>query len=144
MSIKARYFDGRTSAAQDVELTLFEDGRVGIAGANVSRSANLSDIRISERIGNTTRRLTFDDGAICEIADNDYVDEWLNHLDAHSTEHRVFRLERRWHYALIALVVTVLGSYAFIRWGLPATADYAARALPRSVDMAIGRGGLET
>src|SRR5688572_4025518 len=122
MSIKARYFDGKTSAGQDVEVTLFDDGRVGIVGANVSRSAGLSDVGISERIGNTTRRFTFDDGAICEIADNDHIDQWLNHLDAHSTEHRVFRLEQRWHYALIALVVTVVGSFAFIRWGLPATA----------------------
>lgn len=143
MSIRARYFDGKTSAGLDVELALYGDGRIAVTGAGVSRSANLADIRVSERIGNTTRRFTFDDGALCEIADNDHIDQWLEHLGAHSAEHRVFRFERRWHYALIALVVTVLGSWAFIRYGLPAVADYAARALPRSVDLAIGKGGLE-
>ncbi|MGH8176589.1 MAG: M48 family metallopeptidase [Steroidobacter sp.] len=143
MSISARYFDGRTSTAHAVQLSLFGDGRFTVAGDGVERSDRLSDIRISERVGDTTRRFQFSDGAVCEIADNDLIDQWLEHLGAHSAEHRVFRLERRWQYALAALILTVASSWAFIRYGVPAAADYAARALPRSADLAIGKGGLE-
>ena len=143
MSIPARYFDGKTSTLRRVELSLYGDGRFTIAGDSVERNARASDVRISERIGDTTRRFHFNDGAVCEIADNDLVDQWLTHLGAHSAEHRIFQLERRWRYALAALVLTLAGSWGFIRYGVPATADYAARVLPRSVDLAIGKGGLE-
>ena len=143
VSIPARYFDGKTSTLRRVELSLYGDGRFTIAGDSVERNARASDVRISERIGDTTRRFHFNDGAVCEIADNDLVDQWLTHLGAHSAEHRIFQLERRWRYALAALLLTLAGSWGFIRYGVPATADYAARVLPRSVDLAIGKGGLE-
>jgi Zn-dependent protease with chaperone function len=143
MPIAARYFDGRTSAARRVELSLYGDGRFTVAGDGVERNARASDVRISERIGNTTRRIHFSDGSVCEINDNDLIDQWLAQLGVHSAEHRIFQLERRWRYALAALLLTVAGSWAFIRYGVPATADYAARVLPRSVDMAIGKGGLQ-
>lgn len=143
MPINAHYFDGKTSAVHAVELSLYGDGRFTLEGDGVHRSDRLSDVRISERIGDTIRRIQFADGAVCELTDNDVLDQWLAHLGAHSTEHRVFQLERRWSIALVALALTLLGSWTFIRYGIPAAADHAARVLPRSVDQAIGKGGLD-
>ncbi len=88
--------------------------------------------------------MTFADGAMCETTHNDSIDQWLERLGAHSREHRVFRLERRWQFALLALVITVAGTWAFLRFGLPATADRAARLMPHSVETAVGEGGLKT
>jgi Zn-dependent protease with chaperone function len=144
MSFAARYFDGRTSAACDVEVELYADGRVSVRGEAPLQDSTVADIRISERIGDTARRITFPDGAMCETTHNDLIDQWLERLGAHSRQHRVFRLERRWQVALLALAVTVVGTWAFIRFGLPAAADHAARMMPRSVDIAIGEGGLQT
>jgi Zn-dependent protease with chaperone function len=143
MSINACYFDGKTSTAHPVQLSFFGDGRLSVAGDGVERTASVSDLKVSERVGDTTRRIYFSDGAVCEATDNDFIDQWLTHLGAHSAEHRVFRFERGWRYAFAALILTVAGSWVFIRYGVPAAADYAARVLPRSVDSAIGKGGLE-
>jgi Zn-dependent protease with chaperone function len=145
VSFAARYFDGRTSAARDVEISLYADGRVTVnSGDELLQDATVADVQISERIGDTARRVTFADGAMCETTHNDAIDQWLERLGAHSHEHRVFRLERRWQFALLALVITVVGTWAFLRFGLPATADRAARLMPHSVEMAVGEGGMET
>lgn len=144
MSFKARYYDGRTSAVREVEVVLYADGRIVVSGAEELQNAFVREVRISERIGSTPRRIAFADGATVETEHNDLLDQWLAHLGAHSREHRVFQLERRWQIALLALVLTVAGTWAFMRFGLPIAADYAARAMPRSVDTAIGEGGLET
>ena len=143
MSISARYFDGKTSTAHPVQLSFFGDGRLRVVGDGVERTAALSQLRVSERVGETMRRIYFSDGAVCEATDNDFIDQWLTHLGGHSAEHRVFRLERAWRYTLAALILTLAGSWAFIRYGAPAAAEHAARVLPRSVDSAIGKGGLE-
>jgi Zn-dependent protease with chaperone function len=144
MSFKARYYDGRTSAAREVEVVLYADGRIVVTGTEELQNAFVREVRISERIGNTPRRIAFADGATVETGHNDALDQWLAHLGAHSRQHRVFELERRWQIALLALVLTIAGTWAFMRFGLPTAAEYAARVLPRSVDTAIGEGGLET
>ncbi len=145
MSFAARYFDGRTSAARDVEISLYADGRVTVRdGDALLQDTDVTQVRISERIGDTARRMTFAGGAMCETRENDPIDQWLEQLGAHSREHRVFRLERRWRFALLALVVTVAGTWAFLRFGLPAAADRAARLMPYSVEAMVGEGGLKT
>jgi len=143
MSFQARYYDGRTSAAREVEVELYADGRIVVSAAQELQNARVREVRISERIGNTPRRIYFADGATCETDQNDRLDQWLAHLGAHSREHRVFQLERRWQVAILALLITAAGTFAFMRFGLPVTADYAARVLPRSVDTALGEGGMQ-
>lgn len=144
MSFKARYYDGRTSAAREVEVVLYADGRITVTGETLLQDASLGQLRISERIGNTPRRIEFADGASCETDHNDLLDQWLERLGAHSREHRVFRLERRWQIAVLALVLTAAGTFAFLRYGLPVAADHAARVMPRSLEIALGEGGLES
>jgi Zn-dependent protease with chaperone function len=143
VSLEGRYFDGKTSAARAVDVSLFDDGRVRLRAEQFETEAWLSDIKVSERIGNTQRRLLFPDGAVCELNDNDAVDRWLTTLGAHSSEHRVFQLERRWPYAIAALLLTLIGSLAFIRYGIPALAGRIAQTLPVQIDNAIGEGGLD-
>ncbi|HEY7638284.1 MAG TPA: M48 family metallopeptidase [Steroidobacteraceae bacterium] len=144
MSFKARYYDGRTSAAREVEVVLYADGRITVTGTQELQNTSVGEVRISERIGSTPRRISFPDGTSCETDDNELLDQWLERLGRHSREHRVFQLERRWRIALLALLITVAGTWAFMRFGLPVAADYAARVLPRSVDTAIGEGGMQT
>jgi Zn-dependent protease with chaperone function len=144
MSFRARYYDGRTSAVHEVEVVLYADGRIVVTGTQELQNALIGAVRVSERIGNTPRRVSFPDGAACETDRNDLIDQWLAHLGAHSRQHRVFQLERRWRVALLALVITAAGTWVFMRFGLPIAADYAARVLPRSVDTALGEGGMQT
>jgi Zn-dependent protease with chaperone function len=143
MALQGTFFDGKTSAAQAVEVSLFLDGSIQIRGASVAYQSSLLDAEVSERIGNTQRRIKFDDGAVVELSDNDTVDQWLSKLDAHSQEHFVSKLESRWPFAIAALVMIAVSAFAFVRFGVPAIAKHIAYNMPVSVDETLGEGGLE-
>ncbi|HEU4655753.1 MAG TPA: M48 family metallopeptidase [Steroidobacteraceae bacterium] len=143
MSLQGTFFDGKTSAAYAVEVSLFLDGSIQIRGVSIAYDSTLLDAKVSERIGSTLRRITFKDGAVVEVADNDAIDQWLSKLNALSQEHFVSSLEQRWPIAIAALVLIAIGAFAFVRFGVPAIAKRIAYNTPLSVDAAIGQGGLE-
>ncbi|HTE42113.1 MAG TPA: M48 family metallopeptidase [Steroidobacteraceae bacterium] len=142
MRIKAHYFDGKISTPHDVEVHLRDDGGIEVTGEGVARVDRMATTRVSERIGNIPRRLFFGDGATCELRANDELDSWLEKTDGQSFEHRVFKLERLWGFALGALVLTGLAVWLGIRFGVPALANHAAAVLPTSVDTKLGQEGL--
>ena len=141
--IQGRYFDGKTSAAQAVEVELFDNGWLHIEGAAHVADHAVSSIQISPRVGNTQRRLRFADGSVCEITDNDILDAWLAKGGAHGLQHQVFNLERQWSYALIALLVIGIGTWLFIQYGVPAVAQRVATHLPTSLDDRLGHESLK-
>ncbi len=141
--IRGQFYDGQNSARHDVEVRIGIDGVVRIAGGGQTRDYRLAETDISERIGNTPRVLRFADGSACEIADNDAVDAALEQLQATSAQHRVHRLESRWHYAIVAGIALVVIAWAAIQFGIPAAAKQVALALPASTDHALGRESLE-
>ncbi|HSD75339.1 MAG TPA: M48 family metallopeptidase [Steroidobacteraceae bacterium] len=141
--MRGQFFDGRSSARYDVEVQIGIDRVVRVTGAGAPREYRLAEVEISERIGSTPRTLRFADGSACEIADNDAVDAALEQLDLISAQHRVHRLESRWHYALAAGIAIVLITWGAIQFGIPAVARHVAMALPASTDQALGRQSLE-
>jgi len=142
--MQARYFDGKTSTAQAVEVVFLDDGGIQVTGSDgIIRTARLANTRVSERVGNTQRRLHFNDGAICELNDNDTLDAWLTQIDGHSVEHRVFRLERMWPFAIAALFITGLVTWLGIRYAVPALAARAAILIPTTVDERLGKESLQ-
>jgi Zn-dependent protease with chaperone function len=141
--MRGQFFDGRSSARYDVEVQIGIDRVVRVTGAGAPREYRLAEVEISERIGSTPRTLRFADGSACEIVDNDAVDAALEQLDLTSAQHRVHRLESRWHYALAAGIAIVLITWGAIQFGIPAVARHVAMALPASTDQALGRQSLE-
>ena len=141
--MRAQFFDGRSSARHEVEVQIGIDGVVRVTGAGQPRDYRLADVAISERIGNTPRMLRFADDSACEVADNDAVDAALEQLHATSAQHRVHRLESRWHYAVAAGVALVLITWSAIQFGIPAAAKHVAMAMPAATDHALGRESLE-
>jgi Zn-dependent protease with chaperone function len=140
---RGRFFDGRSSTPHDVEVQIGIDGAVRVTGAGPPRDYRLSEVEISERIGSTPRMLRFPDGSVCEMADNEAIDAALEQLDAVSQQHRIHRLENRWHYALLAGVALVVVAWATIQFGIPAAARHVAMAMPAATDHALGRQSLE-
>jgi Zn-dependent protease with chaperone function len=140
-AIRALYFDGKSSDGRKVVVNLDEGGLLRVRGTGVDLGWPLAEVRVSERIGSSQRYLYFPDGAQCETADNEQVDELFA---AH--EPPALRLLHRWEsglgYALAALVITVGVAFAAIFWGLPALAKQVAFALPASTETLIGRDAL--
>jgi Zn-dependent protease with chaperone function len=140
--MQAIYFDGKSTDGQPVQVTA-DAGRLRVRGGGVERDWPLAEVRASERIGASRRRLYFPDGAQCETADNDAVDAMFA-AQTRTASRLLSASEGRLRYALIALVVTGLAAWAFIFAGVPALARQAAFALPAETERLIGRDALAT
>jgi Zn-dependent protease with chaperone function len=141
--IAGRYFDGRSAAGADASLDFAADGKVYVHGIASPIAVPLAEIRISERVGNITRRISFPDGGVFETHDNDAVDRAREALGLKGGSALVHWLESRWQIAIASLVAVVLVSIAFLHWGVPAAANWAAKVMPAEVDQAIGTGTLD-
>lgn len=105
-------------------------------------AATLASVTISERLGRIPRRITFLDGQVFETQANNELDAWLRSQGRRSTARLVDKLERNWTMVLTSVAVVVVGSVAFVVWGVPFIADRVAESLPRAVDHAIGQQSL--
>ena len=75
--LKADFYDGNTSAWQEVEIQFEPTGQLRISGLERELIFPLSQLRISPRIGNTPRSIYLPSGAKCEVPDNDTIDSIL-------------------------------------------------------------------
>ena len=112
-------------------------------GGGIDLAWPLAQVRVSERIGSSRRRLYFPDGAQCETADNDAVDALFADQAAGGAQ-LLHRWESRLRYALAALAITVAAAWAIVFWGVPALAKQVAFALPAQTERLIGRDALAT
>ncbi len=134
------YFDGKSTDGQPVEIWL-EGGRLHARGGPVDRSWPFGEVRASERIGASRRRLYLPDGAQCETADNDAVDAMFS-ASARFGSRLLTRWEGSLRYAFLALVVTGAAAWAILFWGVPAAAKQVAFALPAETEQILGRDAL--
>lgn len=136
---QALYFDGKSSDGRSVVLELDPRRGLRVHGDGIDAAWPLPDVRASERIGNSRRRLYFPDGSQCETADNDAVDALF---DAPAASRLLQRWEGGLRYALAALVITVAAAWAAIVWGIPAIAKQVAFALPAATEKLLGSDAL--
>ena len=145
--IHGRYFDGISSAPVEATLEFGADGRVRVHGLSEPVDAPLLEVEISDRIGNIARRISFPAGGVFETHDNDAVDAALEAardvIGLHHGSGLVNWLESRWPIALGSVAAVVVISAAFLVWGVPAIANWAAGVMPASMDRAIGSGSLD-
>lgn len=141
--IEGRFFDARTSAPHPAQVDIGADGVLRLVSAADVRQVPLASVRISDRIGDIPRRFEFEDGASFETTHNAAVDAALDRAGRGGFAHRLFRWEGLWAVALGALIAVAAISFLFVKFGVPALANAAARAMPTSVDEKIGSEGLE-
>jgi Zn-dependent protease with chaperone function len=141
--INGRYFDGLSAASTPATLEFSADRRVLVHGTAQPVAVPLDQVGISDRIANITRRLSFPDGAVFETGDNDAVDRACEAAGLAPRAGLVHWLESRWPVSVAALIGVVLLSIGFLRWGVPAIANWAAEVVPAEMDVAIGNGTLE-
>ncbi len=140
--IKARYYDGRTSAQQDVLISAVPPDWLRVFGEGIDFTLPLTQVRLSARVGNTRRHLYFPDGSQCETADNDGVDALFSAARAGTPGRLLHRLESRVGYVVAALVLTGVLSWLAVAYGIPAAAKQIAFRLPAATEQALGKEAL--
>ena len=135
-AVDARYFDGRSSRAHAVRLSV-DNGDLDIAGDDIARRAPLSEIRVSEPLAHAPRIVTFSDGAFCEVADNAAFAQILaasGHRDSF-----VVAWQNQWRGAFVAVFALIAFLFIAYRWVLPVAAEYAAVRVPLAWEDRLGR-----
>lgn len=136
ISIKGKWYDGRTSATEDVVCIVYDNGalrieRMSDGGLILARSR--FDIEISPRLANTQRYLIFPQGEKFETDDNDVVDRIETQFTKLSWLKSVYRLESHWRYVLPALALLLFILWGGMSYGIPWVAGTIAYRLPASM-----------
>jgi Zn-dependent protease with chaperone function len=137
--LAGRYYDGRTSRAHRVHLSV-QDGTALLEG-EADRACPLDALRVSERSSHAARKVTFPDGATFEPEDQQaflHLLEQTGHQDS-----AVVRAQSSWRIvigALAAIVAALALGYFLV---LPVVADHVAQALPPAAERQLGQGVLE-
>lgn len=139
MGIPAAYFDGKTSRRFTVELSVAA-GTAFVAG-DIQRNCPLSELRVSERVHNAARKVTFPDGAYLEVSDSSGFNQLL--AETGYQDSLVVSLQQSWNGTLIACVATITILVFGYLYGLPAASEAIAKALPEQAERAIGRETLD-
>jgi Zn-dependent protease with chaperone function len=141
-TFEASYFDGRSSTARAVSVTIDDDALVRVSGAGLELAYALSDVKISARIGRASRWIVLPDGARCETRDNDAVDRAAAAHRVSTVPRLLHAFESRLPLVIGALVATLLLGWATIEYGVPYLVREVAKAVPPEVDRQLGREAL--
>ncbi len=142
-AVAATYFDGRSSRAHAVKLSI--EGRDAVlreANGGVLRRAPLASLRVSERVKRAPRLVTFADGAFCEVSDHAGFAGLL--AAGGHREGWVVRAQNSWRLAALSVLglvaVLVLGYFVVLPWG----AGMVARSVPPALEARLGDATLSS
>jgi Zn-dependent protease with chaperone function len=137
-SLRGEYFDGVTSAAVPVTVTLDAEGVLHIAGAGAGLRAEFARCEITPPLGRAPRSITLPGGATIETTDFERLAEWERRHQRVGLEGWVHALESRWRYAALAAAVLVLVAIVSYVWGIPIAARAIAFRIPAEVISKLG------
>ncbi len=144
--LPALLYDGATSGARPVtvQISRAPDGSISAAieGQGVNRDVGIPSRSLRGQVGNARVVLPLSDGCTLEFLNSAALNVALAAAGAGAARGWVHRLEGNWKAALVTVVGIVLGTWAFLAYGVPALASRAMRAIPVSVDAEVGARGL--
>lgn len=139
--VTAQYFDGMTAAVQVVTLTL--DGEwLKMRGEVMAHEWPLREIKVSERLGDTPRRIELPDGGHCEVTDHAALDVLLQQGGYRNGWLDGMQHSMRW--ALISAVLIIVSFVAAYRYLLPWGAEVVAHSIPPNMLQKMGASSLQT
>jgi Zn-dependent protease with chaperone function len=138
MRVAAQFFDGRNATAHAASIS--SDGLVlDVECEGRVTATNLADVRVVPPVGQGIWAVDLPDGSRVTFDNADFGD-----LVSARQGGREFVgiLEGSWRWALVSLIVVVVGTFAILTWGLPAAARHVAFAIPPSVETTLRTEGL--
>lgn len=145
IEVDCRLHDSETAVAHSSTLRFHPDGSV-VRGDPSPCTTRVDQLEISERLGRIPRRITFPDGAACEVDDHDVLERALrmSRAPGSRTGGWLHALETRWHWAVSALVLSVGLVYFGIADGIPWLSARVAPTIPYEIRLELGLQALST
>lgn len=134
--IEGKWFEQGSAAFSDAALILNGDLYQLKTLSGITKQGSLSEIKVSDRLGNVQRKLSFQDGSVFSTSDNDGVDKIF--ISVKKTNRFIHKLETNLSFVFIALLVTLVLSFSFFKWGIPTISYGLAEALPQKTNDIIG------
>ena len=106
----------------------------------IQYQAELTSLKLSDRLGNVERKISLEDGSVFASKDNDGIDAIFK-SNKHAT-HLLHRLESNITWVFIALIITILTLFSIFKWGIPAASETIAYSLPHKANQLIASGTL--
>ncbi len=140
--LEGKWYAEGSAASYAARLVIINDIEYRLTIANGSSyQGDLKRLNIGNRLGNIERKITLEDGSLFTTQDNDTVDEIFK--SRLQTNNFIHTLESKYRWVFIALVITVLISFAFFKWGIPWTSKKIAHALPEKTNQLISANTID-
>jgi Zn-dependent protease with chaperone function len=135
MEFKAQYFDGKTSKAHRVVVTISNENLLieGAAGEITPFSAEAQDCVAEPALGSTRRIIRLPGGGHLETQDNQAVSRIESLATSNYFLQIVHLLESRWRFVVVALLLCTAVTWGGIKYGIPLAAERIAYAIPEGV-----------
>ncbi|MES2673109.1 MAG: M48 family metallopeptidase [Pseudomonadota bacterium] len=130
------WFSGKTSACFLAELQVDSEGQarvISLVDSALLQTCRLADIKVSSRIGNTTRNLHFGGGGKFETQDNTQVDLLLEKYRPSLWQNLIYQFETHFYFVLINLLLVIGLSWAGMKYAVPAASHVIANQLPQKM-----------
>ena len=133
------YFDGRTTSAHQVAVTV-SDEQMHLIGRDIGqRDFAVADCVITPPLGSTDRVIRLPDNGRLETGDQEAVQTLEHELGSNRGLCLVQKLERYWKSVAVCLAGLVVFVYLFLGQGLPVMAAWLANAVPSGLMENISR-----
>lgn len=142
--IKGHWHAQGSAAQVEASLTVKDDTSFGVeTSKGKSYTEKLSSLNVSDRLGKVERKVTLADGSIFATHDNDAIDALIKKHQGSTASGFVHKIESHMGWVIVALLVTVVFSFSFVKWGIPWTSKKIAHALPHETNQMIASNTLD-
>jgi Zn-dependent protease with chaperone function len=139
-TIKGAYFEN--GSAKSLNAILHIDGdefTIKISDAIVS-IGNKSELKISERLGNIPRTISFHNDWVFTTKNNDSIDKIFKNRN--KINRFVYKLESNILVAIVGILIIATTTMAFFKFGIPSISRHVADMIPQEVNQKIGADAL--
>lgn len=139
--IEGTLYENRSSANEDAVLHVSNKNYNIQIEDTIIYHGELASLVISPRLGNIERKITLEDGSVFATKDNDIVDELI--LKVIKKKNILHKFETNIMFVFISLVLAILFSFSFFKWGIPYLSKKIAYTLPLEVNNVISKNTLK-
>jgi Zn-dependent protease with chaperone function len=135
----AYFYDGQGSSRTTVRLKIDCQMRsIKFQLGQEQKWYRANDLVISPRLGSTPRRIETPDGCILDVPDNEAIDQLINASEIPVPGRWIHRLESKFRYVILSVVITVLFVWLLAGYGIPVIAKHVAFMVPVTANSVLG------